>query len=99
MRRRKNKKKYKLSRINKPLTNNEKIMNAQQQREALENLLYKCNLPKKYFLKKDEINGKTFALASTGENDSINVHSNFMTYSEMKAYLFGLYDGLNKKFK
>ena len=67
--------------------------------QTLENLLYNCKLSKKYFLKKDEIKGKTIALASTGENESVNIHSNFMTYSEMKAYLFGLYDGLNKKFK
>ena len=74
-------------------------MNAIQQMEALENLLFNCKLSKKYFLKKDEIKGKTFALASKGENESVNLHSNFLTYSEMKAYLFGLYDGLNKKFK
>ena len=67
--------------------------------QTLENLLYNCRLPKKYFLKKDEIKGKTIALASTGENESIYFHSNFMTYSEMKAYLFGLYEGLNIKFK
>ena len=73
-------------------------MNAQQL-QTLENLLYNCKLSKKYFLKKDEIKCKTVALASKGENESINVHSNFMTYSEMKAYLFGLYDGKNKKFK
>ena len=73
-------------------------MNAKQL-QILENLLYNCKLPKKYFLKKDEIKGKTIALASTGENESVNILSNFMTYSEMKAYLFGLYNGLNKKFK
>ena len=67
--------------------------------QSLENLLYNCKLSKKYFLKKDEINRKTVALASGDETESYNVHSNFMTYSEMKAYLFGLYDGLNKKFK
>lgn len=67
--------------------------------KILENLLYYCKLPKKYFLKKDEIKGKTVALASKGENDSVNVHSNFMTFSEMQAYLFGLYDCKNKKFK
>lgn len=67
--------------------------------KILENLLYNCNLPKKYFLKKDEIKGKTFAIASKGENDSVNVHSNFMTFSEMQAYLLGLYDGKKKKFK
>ena len=73
-------------------------MNAQQL-QTLESLLYNCKLSKKYFLKKDEIKGKTIALASTGENESVNIHSNFMNYSEMKAYLFGLYDGKNKKFK
>ena len=67
--------------------------------QTLESLLFNCKLQKKYFLKKDEIKGKTIALASTGENKSVNLHSNFMTFSEMKAYLFGLYDGLNKKFK
>ena len=70
-----------------------------KQLQILENLLYNCKLPKKYFLKKDEIKGETVALASTGENESVNIHSNFMNYSEMKSYLFGLYDGLNKKFK
>ena len=73
-------------------------MNAKQL-QALENLLYNCKLPKKYFLKKDEIKGKTVALASGDETESYNIHSNFMTYSEMKAYLFGLYDGKSKKFK
>ena len=67
--------------------------------QTLENFLYNCKLPKKYFLKKDEIKGETVALASTGENESVNIHSNFMNYSEMKAYLFGLYDGKNKKIK
>ena len=70
-----------------------------KQLQTLENLLYNCKLSKKYFLKKDEIKGKTIALASTGENGSANVLSNFMTYSEMKAYLYGLHDGKNKKFK
>ena len=70
-----------------------------KQLQTLENLLYNCKLSKKYFIKKDEIKGKTIALASTGEDESVNILSYFMTYSEMKAYLFGLYDGLNKKFK
>ena len=73
-------------------------MNAKQL-QTLESLLFNCKLPKKYFLKKDEIKGKTIALASTGENESVNIHSNFMTFSEMQTYLFGLYDGKNKKFK
>ena len=70
-----------------------------KQLQTLESLLYNCKVSKKYFLKKDEINRKTVALASRYEAESYNVITNFMTYSEMKAYLFGLYDGLNKKFK
>ena len=65
-----------------------------KQLQILENLLYNCKLPKKYFLKKDEIKGKTIALASTGENESVNIHSNFMTYSEMKAYLMGMQESI-----
>ena len=67
--------------------------------QTLESLLYNCKFSKKYFLKKDEINRKTVALASGDEAESYNVYSNFMTYNEMKAYLFGLYDGKYKKFK
>ena len=67
--------------------------------QTLENLLYNCKLSKKYFLKKDEIEGKNIAFASRSEDGGVNIHSNFMTYTEMKAYLFGLYDGLNKKYK
>ena len=70
-----------------------------KQLQTLENLLYNCKLSKKYFFKKDEINRKTVALAIGDETELYNVYSNFMTYSEMKAYLFGLYDGKNKKFK
>ena len=70
-----------------------------KQLQTLENLLYNCKLSKKYFLKKDEINRKTVALASRDEAESYNIHSNFMNYSEMQSYLFGLYDGKNKKFK
>ena len=61
-----------------------------KQLQTLESLLFNCKLSKKYFLKKDEIKGKTVALASTGENESVNILSNFMTYSEMKAYLTGM---------
>lgn len=70
------------------------------QLQVLENLLYNCKLPKKYILKKDEIKGKTVALASCDneEKGSLNIHSNFMSFSEMQSYLFGLYDGKNKKF-
>ena len=56
-----------------------------KQLQTLESLLYNCKLSKKYFLKKDEVKCKTIALASIGENESVNIHSNFMTYSEMKA--------------
>ena len=61
-----------------------------KQLQTLESFLYNCKLSKKYFLKKDEIKGKTIALASKGEDESVNIHSNFMTYSEMQAYLMGM---------
>ena len=70
-----------------------------KQLQTLDALLYNCKLSKKIFIKKDEINKKTVALASRDETEAYTVHSNFMTYSEMKAYLLGIYDGLNKKFK
>lgn len=59
----------------------------------------------KYTIVTDQINSKTFALAKRNKEVSERYNfghdtiSNFMTYSEMKAYLLGLYDGLNKKFK
>ena len=63
-----------------------------QQLQTLESLLYNCKVSKKKKKKKDEISRKTVALASGDETESYNVHTNFMTYTEMKAYLFGLYE-------
>lgn len=43
------------------------------------------------FIKKDEITGKRFAIAEKNSVDtSINVKSNFMTYKEAEAFLFGV---------
>ena len=48
-----------------------------KQLQTLESLLYNCKLSKKYFLKKDEINRKTVALASGDETESYNVRSEY----------------------
>lgn len=69
-----------------------------QQITELQNLLYNCNLGKHFSFKKDEIKGKTVALAKQ-ENNSLYIQSDFMTYKEMKAFLFGLYHGKNNTFK
>lgn len=43
------------------------------------------------FIKKDEITGQRFAIAEKNTVDtSISVKSNFMTYKEAEAFLFGV---------
>ena len=43
------------------------------------------------FIKKDEITGQRFAIAEKNNIDSgISVKSNFMTYKEAEAFLFGV---------
>lgn len=43
------------------------------------------------FIKKDEITGQRFAIAEKNIIDSsIDVKSNFMTYKEAEAFLFGV---------
>ena len=66
--------------------------------EFLENFMNGAKFPKKFFVISDEIKGKTFALASKDDLESINIHSGFMTYEQFKCYLFGRYDMLTKKF-
>lgn len=66
--------------------------------DALNNGLQHYKFPKKYFVKPDEIKGQKFAIASRNDNGGINIHSNFMTYSEFNSYLFGYYDAKSKKF-
>lgn len=65
--------------------------------KEIENYFLNCKFPKNFFLKSDEIKGKTVAIASKNK-DVIEIHSNFMTLNEMKAYLFGRYDALYKKY-
>ena len=81
-----------------------KAKTEQQKWDILFNMIPN-KLKGKYTIVTDQINSKTFALAKRNKEYSERYNfghdtiSNFMTYNEMKAYLFGLYDGLNKKFK
>lgn len=71
-------------------------MNAQQQKwDALFDMIPN-KLKGKFTIVTDQINGKTFALAkrntevSERYNFGHDTMSNFMTFSEMKAYLMGM---------
>ena len=65
-------------------------MNFTQQRESLTNLLRVSDKNQKYFIAKDQITGKRFAIAEFGEPGSVNIKSNFMTFKEMECFLFGV---------
>lgn len=66
--------------------------------EALQNGMANYKFPKKYFVQAaDRRIGAKFAIASKTEN-SLSIHSNYMTYDEFNAYLFGYYDAKSKKF-
>lgn len=57
-----------------------------------------CKFKKNYYLKRDEINGKTFAITEKQENGGISVKTDFMKPNEMKAYLVGRYDLIVKRY-
>ena len=70
-----------------------------QKKEALDNFLISAGISKKYFIKTDEIKGKTFALASiSNEYGGINIHSNFMEYEAFNMFLFGYLAGKENKY-
>lgn len=74
-------------------------MTLNEKKEALQNALITYKFPKKYFVEvADKKMGQKFAIASRTET-SLNIHSNYMTYEEFNAYLFGYYDAKLKKFK
>lgn len=51
-----------------------------------------------YELKKDEINGKTYAVGKINKDGILVPITNFYTPKEMSAYLFGLYDSQTGKY-
>jgi hypothetical protein len=74
-------------------------MTIQKKTEALQNALENYKFPKKFFIQiADGRIGHKFAIASKTEDGGLNIHSNFMTYDEFNAYLFGWYDATMKKF-
>lgn len=67
-----------------------KRMTFQQKKEALQNALYHYNFPAKYFVEgADARMGARFAIHSKLESGGMQCHTNFMTYEEFNAWLFG----------
>lgn len=65
-------------------------MNFTKKIEILTNLLRASDKNQNYFITKDQITGRRFAVAEFGEPGSVNIKSNFMTFDEMQSYLFGV---------
>lgn len=64
--------------------------NFNQKKESLTSML-RCSDPNlKYFITTDQVTGKRFAVAEFGEPGSINIKSDFMTFTEMQCFLFGV---------
>lgn len=72
-------------------------------KQALENALKNLGFKDSFTIKTDEINGKRFAIAekkvsadityNEGEKHTwLEPKTNYMTYEECNAYLFGCYD-------
>lgn len=77
-----------------------KRMTYQQKKEALQNALSFYKFPAKYFVEgADARMGARFAIHSKCEDSSgINCHTNYMTYEEFNAWLFGYAAGRENKF-
>ena len=65
-------------------------MNSSQKKESLTKLLRISDKNQKYFIDKDQITGKRFAISEFGEPGQVIVKSNFMTFKEMECFLFGV---------
>ena len=59
--------------------------------EQLTNFLSMVTKNKSLYIKSDEINGTTFAIAERYEQDNlIRTRTDFMTYKEMHCFLYGV---------
>lgn len=68
---------------------NYRKMSIEKKKEALENAIKFYNFPKNIFVEvSDRRMGQKFALASKTES-SLSIHSNYMTYEEFNAFLYG----------
>lgn len=64
--------------------------------QALENSLKSFGFNEKLFIYSVGKGKNTkFAVASKYKNGGLNTHTNFYTYDEMNAYLFGYYKAIN----
>lgn len=65
-------------------------MTQSEKKGSLTKLLRVSDPKQNYFITTDQITGKRFAVAEFGEPGSVNVKSNFMTFTEMECFLFGV---------
>ncbi len=70
-----------------------------EKKEALQNALKSYKFPERYCIEiADKRIGQKFAISYKGQHGSLNVVTNFMTYDEFNAYLFGYIAGMERKF-
>lgn len=74
-------------------------MTRTQKKEALKNTLTHYNLSDKYFIESaDSRLGSRFAIAENFKDSTgINVKTNYMTYEEFNAFMFGFNAGVKKQ--
>ena len=62
----------------------------EQQKESLLKKLRVFDKEQRYFITTDQITGKRFAVAQSGQPGEVHIKSNFMTFKEMECFLFGV---------
>ena len=76
-----------------------KKLSLSQQKEALTNSLKSYKFDDNYFVQvADKRIGKKFAIATNTEFGGLQIHSNYMSYDEFNAYLFGIYHAKTNKY-
>lgn len=75
-------------------------MSTMNKMDALNNALRSFNFNEKYYIISDGMTGNTFAIVSLANKEGgVSVHSNYMSYDLMNAYLRGYNDNAKGKFK
>jgi len=74
-------------------------MSINQKKESLEQSLRNAKIPSKYFVQtSDSRCGNRFAIAHK-EEGSLHVHTNYMTYEEFEAYVYGYMKSIQSVFE
>jgi len=74
-------------------------MTKEQKKEALNNALGSFGFDKEYFIQQSDARlGHKFAIATENSHCGTDVHTNFMTYEELNAYLRGYNRGEFNRF-